>query len=171
MTISFQIDAQKKLWMGELVPENCYKEIKALCHINVPDKAKHPNFLLPYSTIGKQGFKPLDNVVQQAICQVLAHAGCIPSSLIFGLSLSHSQPPSKRVICADSSLQYIYFGLEQIIAKQHNSGFLKALDYIAGTRAYFDICKHLTHSQPFSTDDPVIQFARACANNNRGILK
>lgn len=169
MEFRTQIDAYKELWMGELVPESYYEEIEALCQRNMSLKTKHPSFLLPYSTIGKLGFKPIDNVVQQAICQVLAHAGCIPSCLIFGLSLSCSQPVSKRIISAEHSIKYIYYGLEQLIAKQRDPDFLAALNYIAGTRTYLNICEYLVDSQPLSTKDPVIQFARVCANNNLGI--
>lgn len=55
------------------------------------------------------------DAAEQAYLQVLAHVGCIPNCLLFGLSLSGQQPRTQRVLSELYAYEYMYLGIESML--------------------------------------------------------
>ena len=163
--VNFNVNSMQ-IWTGELIAKDRIEEVNRLCSKKFIHTLKHPKFILPQSILGERGFKPLVSIEEQAFCQVLAHAGCIPSCLLFGLSLSNAPPLTSRVYCDINAYEYMYLGLEAMLYQHQNEGFVDEANFLASTRTLYEICQHVieqSKSLGFKHEDTdVIKFAKVC---------
>ena len=163
--VNFKVNSMQ-LWIGELLAKGRVEEVNRLCSKEFIQTLRHPNFILPQSILGERGFIPLESAEQQAFCQILAHAGCLPSCLLFGLSLSDSSPITSRVLCDINAYEYLYVGLEMMLYQHQDDGFVDEAEFFIGTRAMYEICQYvIERSKPLGFDHEqtdVMQFAKIC---------
>lgn len=126
---------------------------------------KHPLFLYPYTALGARGLQVLYTLEEQAFCQNLAHAGCIPSSLLLGLSLSHEYRDSRRVICEVNAYQYAFCGIEAMLNHCGETGFSEEWSLFLESPVLFQVCHFLCRKWALLETShqyhPVIQFCTA----------
>ena len=163
--VNFKVNSMQ-LWTGELLAKDRAEEVNRLCSKEFIQTLRHPQFILPQSILGERGFQALESVEQQAFCQILAHEACIPSCLLFGLSLSDVPPITSRVLCDINAFEYMYIGLEAMLYHHQDEGFVDEADFFIGTRAMYEICQYvIERSTPLGFEDEktdVIQFAKIC---------
>ena len=149
-----------QVWLGNFVTAEQGWEATQLR--NVP--RKHQRFFYPYTRLGQRGMQRLNTLAEQAICQKLAHMGCIPASLLLGYSLTREYGDTGRVICEVSGYQYLYFGIEGILQHYIEPGFYEEVQLFFGDRLLLDVCSYLLRSyEPLGLDHrdhPVMQFCR-----------
>lgn len=153
----------KALWLGDLLPAKTMSEIEQLCANENLEKLLHKRFILPHSLVGERGFTSPRDAEEQAYLQVLAHVGCIPSCLLFGLSLSGQQPRTQRVLSELHAYGYMYLGIESILQNHTDSTFLDEADYMFASSTMIDIFSFVAEKGPslgfHLQDSPVVQFA------------
>lgn len=154
----------KAVWLGDLLPAVQMAEIGKLCEQDNLVKLPHNRFILPHSMIWQRGFVPPSDVAEQAYLQILAHIGCIPSCLLFGLSLSGQQLRSKRVLSELHAFEYMYLGVESILHNHTDPTFLEEADYLFSSSTMIDIFSYVATKGPslgFNLQDSsVVQFAQ-----------
>lgn len=153
----------KALWLGDLLPAKTMSEIEQLCANENLEKLPHKRFILPHSLIGERGFTSPRDAAEQAYLQVLAHVGCIPSCLLFGLSLSGQQPRTQRVLSELHAYEYMYLGIESMLHNHTDSIFLDEAEYMFASSIMIDIFGYVAEKGPSLgfdfQDSPVVQFA------------
>ena len=163
--VNFVLNSMQ-IWTGELLHPDRIPEVNRLCDERFIKSLRHPQFILPHSILGEKGFIQLETAEQQAFCQILAHAGCIPSCLLFGLSLSDLPPLTPRVLCDINAYEYMYLGLEGMLYHHHEPGFVDEAGFLVGTRTMYNICQYvIERSKPLGFDHEntaVVNFAKIC---------
>lgn len=163
--LSYKVNSMQ-LWVGELLDPNRVAELNRLCSEEFILSLNHSRFILPQSILGERGFIPLETTEQQAFCQILAHAGCIPSCLLFGLSLSDAPPITPRVLCDINAYEYMYIGIEAILHQHNESGLVEEAEYFVGTKTMYQICQYVIEKSQTTRNeklqDPVLEFAKIC---------
>ena len=153
----------RALWLGYLLPAKTMSEIDQLCSRENLETLPHKRFILPYSLMGERGFVMPRNTSEQAYLQCLAHVGCIPSCLLFGLSLAGQQPRSEREISDLHAYEYMYLGIEFVLHNHTDSAFLDEADYMFTSSTMIDIFSFVAEKGPslgfHLQDSPVVQFA------------
>lgn len=158
----------KGIWLGDLLSQSERIEIERIClHFNY-SKLSDSQVISPHSPIAKRGFVPPTDTSSQAYYQVLAHMGCIPSCLLFGLSLSEYPPRSKRLLSQIHAFEYMYLGVESLLNNQTNDSFLNDAAFIFKTNAMLDILRFVVQEAPTlgsgQQDPKVIKFAEIWLN-------
>ena len=161
--VSFEVE-RMQLYMGGLLDEKLELEVKSLIKSARAGRLDHPRIILPISSFGQYGFRPIKTITHQAFTQQLAYEGCIASTLLFGHSLSEISPLSSRVICEINAFEYMYIGLEAILFCCNEVGFAKAFEYVASSSVLYDVCHYVlakTTSSNYVADNPdVVKFAQ-----------
>lgn len=165
----------KALWLGDLLPSMRMSEIEQLCSTENLKKLPHNRFILPHSIEGERGFLSPSDAVEQAYLQVLAHVGCIPSCLLFGLSLSGQQLRTKRVLSELHAYEYMYLGIESVLQNHTEPTFLEEADYMFNSSTMIDIFSFVAEKGPdlgFDLQDSnVVQFAQVGLQGMTSSLK
>lgn len=117
--VNFLVNSMQ-LSMRNLLSADMAKEIRDLGKC----PGSHHRFLYPYTLVGSRGFRQLYSIEEQAFCQSLAHRGCIPSSLLFGYSLTTDYRDSRRVYCDVNAFEYQFIGIEALMNHCLDDGFL-----------------------------------------------
>jgi len=172
--VNFQVDSMQ-IWLGEIISPNQLNETQHIRQKQLAGQLKHYHFLYEYSIQGEDGFNPLENVQQQAFCQTLAHLGCIPSTLLFGFSLSTAYPKTQRIYCDINAYEYCFIGLEKIMIHHLENGFVIAAESITSNPTLYKICEYLisnSASLGFNQQHhPVLKFAQICMAGLKSELK
>ena len=150
------------VWLGNFITAEHIAESNHVKQI----EGVHQRFLYPYTRQGRYGFQQLYSVEQQAFCQMLAHQGCIASTLLFGFSLSSDYRVSRRIICPQNAYEYMFLGIEGLLECSAENGFVDEIEHFLVSPVLIQICAFLAEkSQQFGPVEhqshPVIQFCRA----------
>lgn len=163
------------LWLGDLLSTQATIEIEKLCSQSNLEKLPHKHFILPYSNMGERGFICPTDTDEQAYLQVLAHAGCIPSCLLFGLSLSGQQSKTRRVLSKLLAFEYMYLGIEFLLHNHTHPAFMDEADYMLVSSSLVDIFRFIVEKGPSLgfdlQDSPVIQFANISLQGMTSVIK
>jgi len=148
-----------QMWLGHFLTEDLAIDADRVQHMH----RQHHRFHFPYTKMGLMGLQRLETIQAQAFCQRLAHSGCIPSSMLLGLSLSTAYGDSRRVICDVSGYQYAFLAIEGILQHFEEPGFKEECQFFLRNSLLYQTCYYLSRKwQPLGFDlhqhHPVIKF-------------
>ena len=129
----------QQFWLGNFVTDTHMNDI-----IQAEQQPKcHEKFVFPYTEQSSGSFVPLYTLEEQAVCQVMAHRGCIPATLLFGYSMTTEYESSARVICEVNSFQYMFLGIAALLYHHRDRGFYHELQFLYGNMLLYKMCRFL----------------------------
>ena len=149
-----------QFWLGNFVTDNHMNDI-----IQAEQQPKcHDKFIFPYTSQSSGTFAPLYTLEEQAVCQLMAHRGCIPATLLFGYSMTTDYEPSARVLCDVNSFQYMFLGIAALLYHHKDRGFYHELQFLYGNMLLYKMCHFLIANHArlgFNVDGhPVMEFCQ-----------